>query len=434
MSAPTARSVALDVIGRVIDEGAYSNRLLPSALARSGLDDRDRAFATELALGTLRRRLRLDPAIADAASRPLERIAPPVVRHVLRLGAYQLLEAGVAPHAAVSTTVDLAPARARGFVNAVMRRLASRPPPEPTGTDPDAIAVRTGLAPWAVEELGVLVGDEREAAAAASATRAPLCLRVVGGADSVPDMLATFAAAGVDASPAPVHPACILVARGDPRRLPGFDDGRWIVQDQASAFVSDVLAPSEGDTVYDVCAAPGGKTVDACEAVGARGHVISTDVSVSRLQLVARAAARLDVDPVLVAHDATAPAVSMSFDRVLVDAPCSGIGSSRRRPELLWRVSRDRLSALAARQLAIATRSADLVRPGGRLVYSVCTFPRAETDAVCDALLRARSDLVPLETEGRDGRRGRHRLWPHRHGCDGMFVAAFERVSEAVGL
>jgi 16S rRNA (cytosine967-C5)-methyltransferase len=115
------------------------------------------------------------------------------------------------------------------------------------------------------------------------------------------------------------------------------------------------------------------------------------------------------------------------FGRVLVDAPCSGIGSARRRPELLWRVDRERLTSLAVRQVRLLEAAADLVRPEGRLVYSVCTFPRAETDAVCDELLRTRSDLVPVETAGPGGPSERHRLWPHLDGSDGMFVAAFVR-------
>jgi 16S rRNA (cytosine967-C5)-methyltransferase len=128
-------------------------------------------------------------------------------------------------------------------------------------------------------------------------------------------------------------------------------------------------------------------------------------------------------------QDGSRPGLRGPFDRIVVDAPCSGIGSARRRPELLWRVERSRLTGLAARQLAIATASAELLRPGGRLVYSVCTFTRAETDAVCDALQRSRRWLEPVATEGPDGLVERHRLWPHRHGCDGMFVAAFQRVS-----
>ncbi len=430
MSPPTARSIALQVVTRVIDDGAYSNRLLPVLLSRSALDTRDRAFAMELAYGTLRRRLALDAFIAAAAHRPLERITPPEARHALRLGAYQLLDMAVPAHAAVSATVDLVSGRARGFVNAVLRRLAASPPAPPTGSGTDDVSSRTGLAPWAVEELGRLLGTEREAAAVGLASPAPLSIRVVGGAAAVPAVLEALERGGVSVTRGTVHTACLSVTSGgDPRGMPGFEDGRWTVQDQASAFVGAVLDPAVGERVYDACAAPGGKTLHACELVGPAGGVIAADVSASRLGLVARSAARSRFQPWLLAQDATVPAVRGSFDRVLVDAPCSGIGSARRRPELLWRVDKDRLSGLAARQLAIVGASADLVRPGGRLVYAVCTFPRAETDAVCDALLRIRPDLSPVPTEGPDGPAERHRLWPHRHGSDGMFVAAFQRAS-----
>jgi 16S rRNA (cytosine967-C5)-methyltransferase len=429
MSAPTARSVALEVIGRVIDDGAYSNRLLPALLGRSGLDPRDRAFATELAFGTLRRRLVLDAAIERVANRPLDKVAPPEARNALRLGAYQLT-AGVAPHAAVSETVDLVTGRARGFVNAVLRRLAASPQPPADGTGTDAIAARTGMRPWAVEELERLVGAEAEEAAAALASRALLSIRVVGEPDDVVAVGAALRAAGVTVTPGDVHDGCLILQdAGDPRALPGFADGRWAVQDQASAFVVVALDPQPGDRVYDACAAPGGKAVFAAERVGPDGDVLASDVSPRRVRLIADAGERLGWAPWLLAHDATRPAVAGSFNRVLVDAPCSGLGSARRRPELLWRVPKERVSALAARQLRIVSAAADALAAGGRLVYAVCTFTRGETDSVCDALLRARPELRPVVTGGPDGPAERHRLWPHRHGCDGMFVAAFERAS-----
>lgn len=429
MSAPTARSVALELIGRVIDEGAYSNRLLPALLSRSGLDPRDRAFATELSFGTLRRRLVLDAAIERVANRPLDKVTPPVARNALRLGAYQL-SAGVAPHAAVSATVDLVPGRPRGFVNAVLRQLAATPIGQPDGTGTEAIAARTGMRPWAIEELERLVGEEAERAAAAFATRAPLSIRVVGGVDALPAVRDALEAGGATVTPGDVDGTCLILEdAGDPRSLPGFSEGRWTVQDQASAFVVGVLDPQLGHRVYDACAAPGGKTLFAAERVGAAGFVLASDVSPRRLGLIAEAGTRLGQQPWLLAHDAARPAVTGSFDRVLVDAPCSGLGSARRRPELLWRVPKERVSALAARQLAIVSTAADALSPHGRLVYAVCTFTRGETDAVCDALLRARAGLRPVVTPGPDGPAERHRLWPHRHGCDGMFVAAFERAS-----
>jgi len=429
MSAPTARSVALEVIARVIDDGAYSNRLLPALLGRSGLEQRDRAFATELAFGTLRRRLVLDREIERVANRLLDKVTPPEARNALRLGAYQL-SAGVAPHAAVSATVDLVPGRARGFVNAVLRRLAASPATPPEGTATDAIAARTGMRPWAIEELERLVGDEAEAAAAALASRAPLSIRVMGGPGDVAAVGDALRASGVTVTPGEVYDGCLILEdAGDPRALPGFAEGRWTVQDQASAFVVAALAPQPGDRVYDTCAAPGGKALFAAERVGAAGAVLATDVSPRRVRLIADAGERLGWSPWLLAHDAARPSVGGTFDRVLVDAPCSGLGSARRRPELLWRVPKERVSALAARQLALVSAAADALAVGGRLVYAVCTFTRGETDSVCDAFLRARSEFRPIATEGPDGPVERHRLWPHRHGCDGMFMAAFERAS-----
>jgi 16S rRNA (cytosine967-C5)-methyltransferase len=422
----TARSVALEAVRRVVDEDAYSNRLIPALLERSGLDRRDRAFAAELAYGTLRRLLPVDHAIEARASRSVARISP-TARHALRLGAYQLLFAHVPPHAAVGETVGLAHPRERGFVNAVLRRIASTPPERPAGTEDADVSLRTGLAPWAVRELRNLVGDDAERAASALAERGPLCVRVNTCAGDRDGLLGALAERGEEPTSAPVDPDCLLIEGGDPRSIPGWREGRFAVQDQASAFVVRVLDPKPGERVLDACAAPGGKAVFAACLTAPDGIVVAADVLPSRLGLVARQAGRLGVRVELLAMDATAPAVRGPFDRVLVDAPCSGIGSARRRPELLWRVPRDGLSRLARRQVAIASAAAGLLRPGGRLVYSVCTFPRAETDAACDAILRHRPDLRAIPTPGPGGPALRHRLWPHVYGSDGMFVAAFER-------
>jgi 16S rRNA (cytosine967-C5)-methyltransferase len=422
----TARSVALEAVRRVVDEGAYSNRVIPALLERSGLDRRDRAFAAELAYGTLRRLVPIDHAIEARSNRPIVRISP-TARHALRLGVYQLLFAGVPPHAAVGETVELTSARERGFVNAVLRRIAAAPPAPPEGDDDADVAIRTGLAPWAVRELRHLVEDDAERAAAAFAERGRLCVRANTCAGHRDGLIEGFAEGSVDATPAPVDRDCFLIDGGDPTSLPGWADGRFAVQDQASAFVVRVLDPQPGERVLDACAAPGGKAVFAACLAVPNGLVVAADLSAARLALVARQARRLRVRVELVAMDATAPAVRGPFDRVLVDAPCSGIGSARHRPELLWKVPKDGLSRLARRQVAIATAVTELLRPGGRLVYSVCTFPRAETDAACDAILRHRPDLRAIPTQGPDGVSDRHRLWPHVHGSDGMFVAAFER-------
>ena len=423
---PTARSVALEAIRRVIDDRAYSTLAIPALLDRSGLDTRDRAFATELAYGTLRRRLPLDRAIGLRATRPIDRIEPDV-RHVLRLGAYQLAFTSVPAHAAVGETVALAGSRQRGFVNAILRRLADDPVAAPEGVEPGAVSARTGLVEWAARELQALLVDEAEAAAAAFATRGPLCVRANTARIDVGSLRDAFRGAGRDPRPAPLHPDCLLLDGGDPTTLPGYREGWFAIQDQASAFVVRALDPRPGERVADLCAAPGGKTAAIAAEVAPGGGVVAADRNARRVGPIARLAARLGVSPWLVVQDSAAPALAGVFDAVLVDAPCSGIGSARRRPELLWRVERDRLTGLALQQVRLLEAGTELLRPGGRLVYSVCTFPPVETDAVCDELVRTRRDLRPAATPGPDGPSERHRLWPHRHGSDGMFVAAFVR-------
>ena len=428
---PSAREVALEVIRRVTDEGAYSNRVLPAALGRSGLDERDRALATELAYGTIRHTPGLDDAIGARAARPVDRMTPGA-RAALRLGAYQILHTRIPAHAAVGETVGIVVPRERGFVNAILRRLAKEPPAPPGGRDDRAISLRTGMTTWAIAELRTLLPpDEVEPAAAGFGARAPLTLRVNRCRSTVDEVLAELRDAGVEARVGPLHPDCVLLDGGDPTSLPGWSEGRFAVQDQASAFVVDTLAPETGDRVLDACAAPGGKTAFVACRVQEDGRVVAGDLRPERIALIATVLERLGLRADLLAHDASRPAVRGPFDRVLVDAPCTGIGSARRRPELLWRGRRDELSRLARLQVAIAVAGAELLRPGGRLVYSVCTFPRAETDAACDAVVRHRPDLVPIDTPGPAGAApaARHRLWPHRHGTDGMFVAAFERAT-----
>lgn len=434
MTSTSARRVALGAVLRVVEHGGFSNLVVPSALAASGLRDADRRFAADLAYGTLRRRLTLDWMLAPLVDRPLAR-TPPNALALLRIGAYQIAFTRVPAHAAVSETVELASGRDRGFVNAVLRRLVRNRPELPRGTRADDIVVRTGLSSWAVRELQRILGqDEVEAAAAALAERAPLTLRTNTCATSAAELEARLRSAGTATERGRLSADSHLVGNGAvPAELPGFAEGWFAIQDEASTFVVGALGVRPGERVLDACAGPGGKSGHLACLVGSDGTLVSGDVSAARAALVREQLRRLGLRGHVVAQDARAPAARGSFDAALVDAPCSGIGSARRRPELLWRVPRDRLSKLARLQVAIASATVDLLRPGGRLVYSVCTFPRAETDAACDALLRRRPDLVPEPIDGPDGAAERVRLWPHRHGTDGMFVAAFRRAGEGDG-
>lgn len=425
-SRPTARSVALDVILRVTEEGAYSNLALPRTIERARLSPRDAALASELAYGTLRRLIPVDATLAPHLDRSLD-TAPKRARALLRLGAYQLTFTRIPAHAAVSETVALAETRHRGFVNAVLRRVASAGAVVPEGADDAAVSSRTGLAAWAVHELRRFRPDDVEDAAAALAERAPLTLRVNTRRTTLEDLERELAARGIGTARGAVHRGSLLVEAGAPADLPGFAEGWFAVQDQASSFVVTALDPRVGETVADVCAGPGGKAGHIAELVGPTGTVVAADVSPARAWLVRESLGRLGLAGHVLVQDGRRPALGGPFDRVLVDAPCSGIGSARRRPELLWRSERRRVADLARLQVGIASAAAGLVGPGGRLVYAVCTFPKAETDAACDAILRRCPDLVPEVTPGPDGPAERHRLWPDRHGTDGMFLAAFRR-------
>ena len=411
---------------RVTDEGAYSNLALRRTLSRASLTPQDAALATELTYGTLRRRVALDHALGPLLERPID-TAPKAARALLHVGAYQILFTRIPAHAAVSETVALAETRHRGFVNAVLRRLATTDVRWPDVASPEGVAVSTGLAPWAIAELERMLGDEHVAAARALAEHAPTTLRVNRCRTDVETLERVLVADGVGVVRGTVHPHSLVVAGGAPERFRGFDDGSFTVQDQASSFVVTALDPQPGERVLDACAGPGGKAGQIACAVGGSGRLVASDVSPGRAALIRSTLDRLGVPGHVVAQDARALAVEGPFDRILVDAPCSGLGSARRRPELLWRAGRDELSALARLQVQIVEGVAGALRPGGTLVYSVCTFPRAETDAACDAITRHVPQLEPTPIDGPDGEAMRVRLWPHRHGTDAMFVAAFRR-------
>jgi 16S rRNA (cytosine967-C5)-methyltransferase len=421
------RGLALRVIRRVTEQGAYSNLALAGELGRAHLAPADRRLAADLAYGTIRRLLVLDRSVAAAAGRPVGAIDPESLA-LLRLGAYQLLCTRIPAHAAVGETVELAGRRPRGFVNAVLRAISANPPPAAKGGDDAAVSARTGLAPWAVAELRVLLpGEEVEDAAGALASAAPLCVRTNTCAVSTERLEQALRVAGHSPRRGLHHPDTLWISAATPAALPGYREGWFVVQDEASAIVASALPAAPGERVLDACAAPGGKAIALACGVGPGGMVVAADALPKRLSLVRKAAGRVGLPLLLVAQDARRTALRGPFDAVLVDAPCSGMGAARRRPELLWRPARADLARLARLQVAILLGVADLLVPGGRLVYSVCTFPRAETDAVVRAFLGKRSDFEPMAVDGPGGEGPTHRLWPHRHGTDAMFYAGFQR-------
>jgi len=370
----SARAVALDVLDR-IDGGAYANLVLSGTLERSGLSRADRRFVTDLVYGTTRMRRACDYLVDRFLARPVEGR----VCNALRLGAYQLVFAGVPAHAAVGETVEAAPRRARGLVNAVLRRVADAPVSWPDD------ATRLSVPDWVLDRLTKDLG--------------------------------------------PADAAAALAAMNEPATVTQRADG--YVQDPASQQVTAAVEVKRGDLVLDLCAAPGGKaTALAAAADGVR--VIAADVRPGRARLVAANAARVGVaDRVAVmAADGTRPPFrDVRFDRVLVDAPCSGLGTLRRRADLRWRVEPEAVERLAALQARLLAAAADLVRPGGSLVYSVCTLTAAESTEVDDRLAKQRPDLVPLDPPGEPWQpwgRGAI-LLPQAVGSDGMCLVRYRR-------
>ena len=374
-----ARAVALDALGRIGEGGAYANLVLPGALERSGLGPADRRFVTDLVYGTTRMRRACDHLVDRFLARPVEGR----VRDALRLGAYQLAFAGVPRHAAVGETVAVAPRRARGLVNAVLRRVADAPV-----TWPDD-ATRLSVPDWVLDELTSSLGAERARAA--------------------------------------------LAAMNEPATVSERADG--YVQDPASQQVATAVGAGAGERVLDLCAAPGGKAT-ALAAAGAR--VVAADVRPRRAALVRGNAERVGVAErvAVVAADGTAPPwPTATFDRVLVDAPCTGLGTLRRRPDLRWRVEASAVPRLADLQRRLVAAAADLVRPGGTLVYSVCTLTAAESTDVDDWLAGERPDLVPeAPPDGPWQPWGRGAiLLPQAAGTDGMCLFRYVRGPAGAG-
>jgi len=441
-----ARRAAFDVLRAVSERDAYANLALPALLAERGINGRDAAFATELTYGACRTRGLLDAVIAAAAGRPIDQIDP-VLLDLLRLGAYQLLRTNVAQHAAVSTTVEQAgvefdTARA-GFVNAVMRRIAGRDENSwvaelapSADTDPVGhIAFVHAHPRWIAQAFADALGadaGELDAALAADDARPAVHLAARPGV-----LTATELAEEVGGTPGRYSPYAVYLSGGDPGRLAPVRDARALVQDEGSQLVARalVLAPVTGvdeGRWLDLCAGPGGKTaLIAALAAQQSATVTAVEPNPRRAEMVEHNARGLPVQ-VLRADGREPPLPTGGFDRVLVDAPCTGLGALRRRPEARWRRIPADVPALGKLQRELLASAIRLVRPGGVVVYATCSPHLAETvGVVSDAtrrhpvtVLDARALFAPA---GDLGAGPLVQLWPHRHGTDAMFAAVLRK-------
>jgi 16S rRNA (cytosine967-C5)-methyltransferase len=444
------RAAAYDVLAAVREKDAYTNLVLPTLLRSRGLTGRDAGFATELVSGTIRRQGTYDAVLAATVDRPLSRVDAGVV-DALRLGTHQILAMRVPAHAAVGTTVDLVRAKVghgpAGFVNAVLRKVAAhdlagwvrRVAPDPA-TDPVGFsAVAYSHPRWVVTALTDALGGatgEIDALLAADNDPPKVTLVARPGQSSVAELVA----AGGTASE--LSPYAVRLEGGDPAEVPAVAERRAAVQDEGSQLVALALqrAPLEGRDArwLDLCAGPGGKSaLLASLAEGGGARLLASERLEHRAALVAAATSRAGAGLLgVVTADGTRPAWrSGAFDRVLVDAPCSGLGALRRRPEARWRRTAADLEQLVPLQRALLTSALDSVRAGGVVVYSTCSPVLAETSGVVSAMLAERDDVLledaaPLlgSLPGAEGPvPGTVQLWPHRHGTDAMFVALLRR-------
>lgn len=421
-----ARRAALAALTAVETRDAWSNLAVPEAIA-SLPSTRDRAFAAHLAYDTLRWEGTLEWALAQVLSRPPDDVEP-VLRRILRLGALQILLTQVPIRAAVDTAVSLAreqvPRRrakgAGGFVNGVLRALARHkdqlPWPDPQRDPIARLALDHGHPRWITSELYARYGAERTEAILAADNQPPgLTLRATVDRSA---LLRELVEQGYEVRPGS-HPAALRVPGADPRELDAVAAGRAVPQDEASMHVVAACEVQPGDRVLDMCAGPGGKATALAAQVQGDGQLVALEVHPHRARLVEDAAARLGVPMDVRVADATQPVADAPFDVVLLDAPCSGLGTGRRRPEVRWRRTPDEVENLVALQRRLLDTAAMSVAPGGRLVYAVCTWTEAETDQIADHL-----DV----THGRRLRPiSRRQLWPDLDDTDGMFIAVWER-------
>jgi len=435
------RVLAVELLARLEATDAWLTPLLDARLSESPFrDPRDAALLTELTYGATRRRLALDFALRGVSDRRLEALEDRVLA-ALRLGAYQLFYARIPARAAVAETVEavkeLGLSRAAGFVNAVLRKLAALPvQPLPPGEPwAEHVAVRESHPRWLVERWRAAFGTEAaEAMLAADNVPPPLVVRVNSRRTSRDALAALLAEAGLDARPTGHSPAgLVLASPGRVASVVGHSEGLWQVQDEAAQLVVHYAELPPGARALDVCAAPGGKACQLAE----RGPVVAMDLHPRKLETVGREAERLGLagEVRLLAHDARLPFPQDlgRFDAVLLDAPCSGLGTLRRNPELRYRRTPDDILRLAALQAEMLANAATAVAPGGLLVYAVCSPEPEEGPEQVAAFLAGRADfaLAPPEGPARADCplvEGCLRTLPGPEGMDGFFAARLRRL------
>ena len=436
-----SRKAALRVLVNCRTNGAWADAALNVQIRRDGLSGADAALCSRIVYGVLQNQLLLDHYISAYCSQKPDHLQPPLL-DILRIGAYQILFLDKIPDsAAVNESVELAKifkrGQAAGLVNAVLRKISKNKDnlPEIPGQNPErTLSIRYSHPRWLVKRLLPILGvEETEKFLAANNDVAPMTVQVNPLKTSVEKLTAELKEAGVTVKPHAWVPDCLeLSGTGDLTALRAFRDGDFMVQDPAARLVSLIADVKPGQRVLDVCAAPGGKSFSAAFAMGNQGSIQSCDLHENKLKRVRESAERLGITCI-----EAAPADGRvfklewenAFDVVLVDAPCSGLGIIRKKPDTRYKKA-DELFALPVIQTAILENAARYVAPGGTLVYSTCTILPEENEQVSDAFLAehpefSRESFTLPEPVGKTD--GRLTLWPQRHDTDGFYICRMTR-------
>lgn len=438
----SARACAFAVLRRVFEQGAYADRALASEAA--GLDTRERSLAMQLVYGTVQRRATLDDVLGRLVRPPLDQLEPAVLA-ALRLGLFQLLFLRAVPdHAAVAESVELvkrsSPGGA-GLVNAVLRRAAREGPDLLRGMDddrPQTAAILHSVPDWLAEMWWRELGSEEARALLRSVNDpAESALRVNTLVSSVADVSRELPVAHRGAEGLPE--GLVLDGPFDAHGSTLWSTGAIMPQSRGSMLVSRIVAPAPGERVLDLCAAPGGKTTHLAALMEGSGDVTAVERHPGRAAALERTCRRMHAERVSVdvadaaELPASHPQVVHAFERVLVDPPCSGLGTLRSRPDLRWRASQEQVSQLASIQARILEAGAAALRPGGTLVYSVCTISDLEGRDLVERFLKGHREFTAEDLGAKhpglaDRRDPRHlQLLPHRDGTDGFFIARLRR-------
>jgi 16S rRNA (cytosine967-C5)-methyltransferase len=444
------RDLACEILFQVDARKAYADVLLDRALRLHPLSELDRALLTELVYGTLRWRGKIDAELARHLQRPLAK-TDAALRNLLRIAGYQLLFLEKIPdYAAVNESVELAKSRrgtkAAGFVNGVLRSLLRDKTrgraPNPATRSVDEIAVEYSHPAWLVrrwvKEFGL---DAARDLMRANNQRAPLSLRVNLLRNSREELLQRFADAGIQAAAGEYSPQAVLVQpAGAVENLPGFSTGLFQVQGEASQLIGFLLAPVPGERILDACAAPGGKTTHLAELMKDSGEVIAVDKSAPGIEKIRRNLGRLEIRSARVMQaDAgeNIPGLEPeSCDRILLDAPCSGLGTLRAHPEIKWQRTESDIHRLSGLQAKLLRRAAVNLKPAGVMVYATCTLSRAENERNIELFLAEHREFELEEAARYLPLQARHMVrssfyqaLPQRDGTDGFFAARLRKVS-----